>query len=1041
MKDNVIKEESGGWPLEKKVGVTFFVVVLAFYALIAPRFAVPGRWAEMLASFSGIDPFRLPMRPLWSLLTGTMNVLPVSNLAGSVNLLASVLGACVCAMVYGMVRRVPFMRGRLWQDRTRAERKPRVVAGLTAGFFVAFSLPVMAAATRGDFAILDMFLLCAALYPAFLFLQKPRSAQIYASFIIYGIGMAEYPGLVAVVPFFLVWWVVLCWSRISAWKFPLVRALGLMIAASFTVVFAFAVFYQHSPVSNYREIASIWPILMEYAQFHYVEMTRSVPKIGWLLILFSSLLPFIFVMFRSFDEPTDIFTAIGVYAFRLILFAVGIVSLLNLLNTQALGITGVVLLLAPSVMTGAWFGFLAGYHYGLLTRLARSWPRRLYVGALVVLFGVAAYRHTQEIDVGDLEAAETFADQLVGSLDGREWLVTDGSLDAQLLLAARDAGVNVKLLKIAGWGNPMYIRYYASEFADPKLKNLAGIGLRPLLAEWSTSGDLDRHVGLLVSPEYANASGQQVVPSGYFYTLAVKNKEIDPLGINSDAQRRWQSLRVPDLAAIDQNATGARQLTFLARWLSRMANDIGVMLDIHGHRELAAKSYEQSLSFWPDNLSATVNQIAQAKEENPEMVETLEARLDKQVEQTRQQFDLRTANYICGDIRDPALKLGYAAILGRAGQRQQSIQELNGISVLLDAKDVPSRLRLAQLYLQARKPDESSKILSELANEVPGNRDVLYGMYNVAMFRKDYEGATRLMGELEKAGYASDKLTLEQANLDIAAGRLAEARQRLDEITRKTSAPVEAWYALASIAMQEKDGPLMRKVQPILAENRDYAPGMFLLGDLAVQQKELDEARAYFERAVALDPANVSALERLVQIDYDQRDAGALRRHAAQLLVIDPDHALGQYAAANVYIDQKNYDLAEVSLRKCLERGEFAPAQNDLAWILSERGETTEALQLAKRAVEQRPTDGNFWDTLAGVYSKRGENKEALESIGKAVQLTDSKNPVILLHAVELYRNAGQIEKAGEALAKLDAQAKDFPKEMQREIELMRGPK
>lgn len=81
MKQALENDTSHGWSVENKIGAVLFAGILLLFLYLTPSFAVPGRWAEMLASFSGNDPFRLPMRPIWSMLMVALDALPLSNLA------------------------------------------------------------------------------------------------------------------------------------------------------------------------------------------------------------------------------------------------------------------------------------------------------------------------------------------------------------------------------------------------------------------------------------------------------------------------------------------------------------------------------------------------------------------------------------------------------------------------------------------------------------------------------------------------------------------------------------------------------------------------------------------------------------------------------------------------------------------------------------------------------------------------------------------------------------------------------------------------
>lgn len=63
---------------------------------------------------------------------------------------------------------------------------------------------------------------------------------------------------------------------------------------------------------------------------------------------------------------------------------------------------------------------------------------------------------------------------------------------------------------------------------------------------------------------------------------------------------------------------------------------------------------------------------------------------------------------------------------------------------------------------------------------------------------------------------------------------------------------------------------------------------------------------------------------------------------------------------------------------------------NAIAWELAIHGfRLDEALELATKAVELAPEDGNIWDTLGETYARRGQYAEAVEAEEKAVALTE----------------------------------------------------
>jgi tetratricopeptide (TPR) repeat protein len=92
---------------------------------------------------------------------------------------------------------------------------------------------------------------------------------------------------------------------------------------------------------------------------------------------------------------------------------------------------------------------------------------------------------------------------------------------------------------------------------------------------------------------------------------------------------------------------------------------------------------------------------------------------------------------------------------------------------------------------------------------------------------------------------------------------------------------------------------------------------------------------------------------------------------------------------------------------------------NDLAYFLAENNERlTEALQYAKRALDEQPNNPGYLDTYAYVLHKQGKNSQAIEIVAAALQQYQPNN--ILVPAV-VYEHKGLIKEAlgikSEALA------------------------
>jgi len=1014
MNDITQNKSVSEWALEKTVGRILFLVTFAFYAIQIPLFAVPGRWAGMIASFAGLDPFRPLIRPIWSSIHLLLSSWPIAHLSPVIHLLSAALGAGSCWLIYEIVRRIPFVRSFKRKGQDAQERRPRLVAGVFASLFAAVAFPMLTICTRGDYASMDIFLMLLAFYPSMLYRKEPRASFLYLSCLIYGLALIEYPVMSILFPVFITRWVLLLWK--SGWPKKSTLALsGIFLISGLPVLLLFAMVYSGGEAASFRNLTEPLAVLKEFLLLYRAELTQSIPRVGWLLIFSMNLVPFAVVMFRELDEPTDVFSAIGVYAFRLVLFGLAIITLFSLPGSPAHILGAKVLLVAPTIFVAIWFGYLSGYYYGVLSQRGKSLLRFMFVSGWVVIILFAGFRHTQQTQVDHLEPIASFSDRVIQNLQGRSYIITDGSLDPSLLLSARKADKQIYLINVNASPSQEQGRYLTAMFDDPENQSLATMGARTLLRGWlNRDPDIAAKAVFLTSPEAARTAGLMPLPSTYFYEMHSTDSAPEARDLFDKLEQTWSDWVVPDMSAMSLGDTGWFQSEFVTRWFSRLANDLGVYLDENSQPDLAAEAYRKAVSLWPDNVSATLNLREQVRLSDSDELDLINEQLKAIAERNPNAFNVQFLNVYCGRVRNPIALLEQASILGRTGQAQLAVEELDKISGLIDEENTGIRLMMGRMYLRGKNSAESEAQFKRVLEADPDNLDGIYGLFEVAMVRRQFSEAGSLLDRMESLGADPKRMQMERAALNFAADNLDDALRQFLEITKDPEAPIDAWFALAHIARQKKDAELMASALTMLERDRNYVPGLLTLGDWAWSEKRNDDAKNYFSRALAIDPANEAALARLMIFDFDERDAASLRVHSGKLLALNPDHAFGNYMSAYTHIDSGRLDLAEAALRRSLNKKDHGPARNELAWVLSELNQNEEALTHALRAVELIPENANAWDTLAGIYQKLGQEDKALTAMEKALELSRNSDVALMLHGLELLKNANQLEKANQ---------------------------
>jgi Flp pilus assembly protein TadD len=105
----------------------------------------------------------------------------------------------------------------------------------------------------------------------------------------------------------------------------------------------------------------------------------------------------------------------------------------------------------------------------------------------------------------------------------------------------------------------------------------------------------------------------------------------------------------------------------------------------------------------------------------------------------------------------------------------------------------------------------------------------------------------------------------------------------------------------------------------------------------------------------------------------------------------------------------------------------FAPAANNLAWLLTENGgDSDRALQLAQIAKESAPDDPRISDTLGWILFNRGVHQQALVLLrDSAAKLPDE--PEVQYHLGMAYAKTGDNGSARKALTMAANSTRDFP--------------
>lgn len=364
---------------------------------------------------------------------------------------------------------------------------------------------------------------------------------------------------------------------------------------------------------------------------------------------------------------------------------------------------------------------------------------------------------------------------------------------------------------------------------------------------------------------------------------------------------------------------------------------------------------------------------------------------------------------------NPELRKIEAELLIRQNRLDDAVRVLKAMQKL-DLDDETPTLLLSQIAQRQNNPGKAEQILREYINQRPGAIHV-----------------RNALGRL----------------LLVQPGRIQEAINIYKALVRDTGGTPEALSTLGLLYYQNRDyeqaAEQFRKALTVAPEDSSR----FYLADSLEAQGNHIEARKLYQQIGKKSPVYVSAQLRLAGLDIDAGHMSEAEKRTKAILKTHPDAVNAYMLISSIYLIQqkyqhlldeteaaltlqrvpsrllfnravayehfKQYEQVEQSLRALLATDpDHSEALNFLGYTFAEQGiKLVEAKRLIQQALEVKPNDGYYLDSLAWVYFKQGDFKKAAELQRSAIaQIGD--DPVMLEHLGDILWKVGDENGARE---------------------------
>lgn len=310
-----------------------------------------------------------------------------------------------------------------------------------------------------------------------------------------------------------------------------------------------------------------------------------------------------------------------------------------------------------------------------------------------------------------------------------------------------------------------------------------------------------------------------------------------------------------------------------------------------------------------------------------------------------------------------------AQVLLKSGQAAEATAVLG--PALKNGSQDPQLLALTgQSYLQSRDFAKASSYLEQASALAPQAASIRTSLGLSKLGQGDWDKA---IGELERA-VALDPKSAE------AGFTLVQAELRRGQ------------YGKALAAAQA-----LEKAQPNNPAVHNMKGGVYL------GMQDLKNARASFEKAVALNPSFFPAVSNLARLDLAEKNLTGAKKRFETLLTKDKKNLDALNALASIEMSQGRPEAATSWLEKAqAENSESPSAAVNLGTQYLRTKQPEKALGLARKSLAVNPTNPELLDLMGQAQLANKDTAGALESYSKLVNVVP-KSPMAHLRMAAIH--------------------------------------
>jgi tetratricopeptide (TPR) repeat protein len=382
--------------------------------------------------------------------------------------------------------------------------------------------------------------------------------------------------------------------------------------------------------------------------------------------------------------------------------------------------------------------------------------------------------------------------------------------------------------------------------------------------------------------------------------------------------------------------------------------------------------------------------------------------------------------------------------LASADQALQVIERLD----LYKSKDPEALFAYSRLAAVSKRYEDALPAIEQVVQQQSNREDALVLKAEILQGMGEGEQALAVLKKAANQKGASDSVRFSYAKLLGQNNRIDQARAVFKELHTEQPENEEVIFALGLLAMEERDGELAKTYfTKLIALGDRGKQASYFMGLAEELNKDIDAALIWYASVPADSQRFNAAQTRYINLLAENGELDKARLHLKLLRKEQPERAIQYYLFEAQFLIERgkkeeafdlytqalkenpgNFDLLhgramvaeplnrldvlEKDLKEILAKDpNNHQALNALGYTLADRTDRyQEALELIKKAVELKPGDPFYIDSLGWVYYRLGQLDKAVDYLRQAVVIRPDVE--LLTHLGEVLWQQGKHDEA-----------------------------